>query len=145
LGEGVWFADGKWSSLLSYLAMAPHLLMVLVVGFLSGMELPLLLRLAEIHQIRRLVTRLLAIDYLASFLGALSFPLWMFPALGMVRSGALLAMLNIVALLLTVPLNLRLKPMPRRPLAVAALAVMALLTLILSEPLTGWLSRALYQ
>ena len=75
-------------------------LLVILIGWLTGRELPLMMRLAEISKHESLVLTLLGLDYIASFVGALAFPLWIFPNFGMVQAGWLLACCNIVAALL---------------------------------------------
>lgn len=89
-----------------------HSLFICLIGYASGMELPLLLRLAEINDDRSFFSKLLAIDYIASFIGAVSFPLFMYPQWGLVKSALVLGILNISAVLLMLPRQ-------RRPLALS--------------------------
>jgi spermidine synthase len=111
--------------------------LVLAIGFASGMELPLLLRLAEAEGLKDMVIKLLAFDYIASFLGALSFPLWLFPTWGIVQSSLILATLNILGAMLLLPRE--------RTFPFAALGGMSLLVLILafrqSEAIQHWLAQ----
>ncbi len=76
-----------------------HSLLVMSIGCLSGMELPLLLRVAEAQGDEKIIIKLLALDYLASFLGAVCLPLWLFPSFGLVQTSLLLGTLNLLAAL----------------------------------------------
>ncbi len=78
-------------------------LLITTIGVLSGMELPLLLRLDEIRYQGREFMRLLALDYIASFAGALAFPLWIFPSWGLVQAAAFFGLLNVAATLFLIP------------------------------------------
>jgi spermidine synthase len=77
--------------------------LITAIGVLSGMELPLLLRLDECRFQGREFMRLLALDYIASFAGALAFPLWIFPSWGLVQAAALFGLLNVLATILLIP------------------------------------------
>jgi spermidine synthase len=87
----------------SWLSLGFCFILIGAIGILSGMELPLLLRLDEIRYQGRQFMRLLALDYLASFAGALAFPLWIFPSWGLVQAAALFGLLNVAALVLLIP------------------------------------------
>ena len=120
-------------------AMIPHGALVIAIGFLSGMELPLLMRLGELAQVKSTVTKLLVVDYLASFVGALSFPLVLFPAMGMVRVAALLALMNLYAVLLSVP-------MPAKSWRFSAVILSASSALVIywqGDTISRWLSHYL--
>lgn len=121
------------------ISMIPHGILVIAIGVLSGMELPVIMRLGELADAKSAVTKLLVIDYLASFIGALSFPLVLFPAMGMVRVAALLAMMNLYAVLISVPL----KQNTHRFVAVSVSACLALLIFMQSDAISRWLSHYL--
>lgn len=129
------FAAGSF-----YLAVFPHAILVLIIGFLSGMEVPLLLRLGEIRDMKKLMTRLLAIDYIASFIGAIAFPLYLFPRYGVVRASIILCLINIAAMLVILPLSLK---GWRLPITLFLLSV-ALVAFGQSDRLSDWLSGRLY-
>ncbi len=103
------FADGWMAQLIldagiqTWWTLAFCFLLITTIGVLSGMELPLLLRLDEIHYQGREFMRLLALDYIASFAGALAFPLWIFPSWGLVQAAAFFCLLNVGATLLLIP------------------------------------------
>ena len=122
-----------------YVSLLPHAALVIAIGILSGMEMPLLLRLAEIRGMKNLVTRLMAVDYFASFFGAISFPLFFFPTLGIVRAASMLAMFNLMAIALVVPLPTR----EWRFYVTASTLVLTLAMYVGSTSLGSWLSGML--
>jgi spermidine synthase len=67
---------------------------VLAVGFLSGMELPLLLSLGEAERGERGSFQALGVDYLGTLAGAVAFPLLLLPACGLFALGSLTGALN---------------------------------------------------
>jgi spermidine synthase len=73
-----------------------------LIGILVGLEIPLLLRLLQDRlELRDLVARVLAADYVGGLLASLLFPLLLVPRLGLIRTGFLFGIINVaVALLL---------------------------------------------
>ena len=73
-----------------------------LIGILVGLEIPLLLRLLEDRfQLRDLVARVLAADYVGGLLASLLFPLLLVPRLGLIRTSFLFGIINVgVALVL---------------------------------------------
>ena len=74
-------------------------LAILSVGFLVGMEIPLLVRIFEQsgQSLRSGVANLFAFDYLGGLLGSLLFPLVLLPALGYVAVAFFTGVLNLCA------------------------------------------------
>ena len=68
--------------------------MIILVGLLSGAELPILMELGRQHGQEKGAQQILAIDYLGTFLGAIAFPLFIYEKLGLVAGAALLGGLN---------------------------------------------------
>lgn len=65
------------------------------IGVLVGLELPLLMRILKDHlNFEDLVSRVLAFDYIGALVASLLFPLFLVPALGLVRTSLLFGMLN---------------------------------------------------
>lgn len=82
--------------------------LVLVVGIVTGMELPLVMRVLNLRQVefKEVVSRVLTFDYLGALAVSLLFPLILAPKLGMARSALLFGILNtVVALRQRVYLN----------------------------------------
>ncbi len=77
--------------------------LVLVVGIVTGMELPLVMRVLNLRQVefKEVVSRVLTFDYLGALAVSLLFPLILAPKLGMARSALLFGILNTVVALIT--------------------------------------------
>ncbi|MFC1742779.1 hypothetical protein ACFL35_02210 [Candidatus Riflebacteria bacterium] len=71
-------------------------LLVLWIGFLSGFELPLLMDLADRCR-AGLSRRILSFDYLGTLLGAISFPLFLFPSFGIFLTAAITGFINLLS------------------------------------------------
>jgi spermidine synthase len=124
----------------NWLALGFCFILITAIGVLSGMELPLLLRLDEIRFQGREFMRLLALDYIASFAGALAFPLWIFPSWGLVKAAALFGLLNVLAIFLLIPRT------QIRTLRWAAFVIGLGLGLIFwqADKTSQWMSRQIY-
>lgn len=67
-----------------------------LIGMLVGIEIPLLIRLLESQEdLRENVANVLTYDYIGGLVGALVFPLFLLPYLGLVRTAIVLGLLNI--------------------------------------------------
>jgi len=76
-------------------------LMVFLVGFLSGIELPLLIRLAnEISGETRVTNRILGADYIGALAAGVLFPIVLVPHLELFTIGFLTAIANLVVAIL---------------------------------------------
>lgn len=81
----------------AYLATIRPLLfsILIIVGTMVGLEIPLLMRiLKDGQELKDLVARVLAFDYIGSLLASLLFPLALLPHLGLVRTSLLFGLLN---------------------------------------------------
>lgn len=77
--------------------------LVLIVGIVTGMELPLVMRVLNLRQVefKEVVSRVLTFDYLGALAVSLLFPLVLAPRLGMARSALLFGILNTIVALFT--------------------------------------------
>ncbi|OGX55411.1 MAG: hypothetical protein A2447_11645 [Omnitrophica WOR_2 bacterium RIFOXYC2_FULL_38_12] len=77
---------------------------VVIVGILTGLELPLLIRLCnELSGTKRVANRVLCADYTGSLAGGLILPLVLFPSFDLLSIGCLVALINLsVALFILV-------------------------------------------
>lgn len=86
--------------------------LVLVIGFLVGLEIPLLLRILRTDfEFRDLVSTVLTFDYVGALAASLLFPLILMPHLGMIRTGFLFGFANVgvaLALMWLLPAQARL-------------------------------------
>src|SRR5471030_2076432 len=77
--------------------------LVLIICTLVGLEIPLLLRILRGRlEFKDLVSKVFTFDYIGALLASLLFPLVLVPHLGLVRSGFLFGMLNVLVGLLTI-------------------------------------------
>lgn len=73
--------------------------LILIIGFLSGLELPILMEIGRTQGGKSLSQKVLAIDYMGTFVGAVAFPLFIFEHLGLVAGAAFTGSLNLFAAL----------------------------------------------
>lgn len=139
------------------------------VGALVGIEIPLLMRIlaeggvlageseetssedapkadpGESDGVRIAVSHVLALDYLGALLGSLLFPLLLLPHLGLVRSGALLGLMNVaVGALALRMLGGEVRGRGALWLAAAGASAVLGLTLVTGGRATTWLEDRLY-
>jgi len=68
---------------------------VFVIGALVGLEIPLLMRILKDElDFKKLVSRVLALDYVGALVASLLFPIFLVPKLGLNRTSLLFGMLN---------------------------------------------------
>lgn len=96
--------DGVQSSALMTGVMWPlGLVAEVFFGVLVGMQLPLLQRIIKERLGQDMsLSVILALDYVGSFIGAVAFPLLLFPVLGLFRTAFLAALLNTVTVSVSV-------------------------------------------
>lgn len=86
--------------------------LVLAIGFLVGLEIPLLMRILRADfEFRDLVSTVLTFDYVGALFASLLFPLLLMPHLGMIRTGFLFGLANVgvaLALMWLLPAQARL-------------------------------------
>ncbi len=69
--------------------------MVFVIGALVGLEIPLLMRILKDQlDFKKLVARVLALDYAGALVASLMFPIFLVPRLGLVRTSLVFGILN---------------------------------------------------
>src|SRR5215213_11350010 len=68
---------------------------VFAIGILVGLEIPLLMRILKDElDFKKLVARVLALDYVGALVASLLFPIFLVPRLGLNRTSLLFGMLN---------------------------------------------------
>jgi spermidine synthase len=69
--------------------------LVFLIGFLVGLEIPLLLRILKEHlSFKELVSQVLALDYVGALAASVLFPLFLVPHLGLIRTAFFFGMVN---------------------------------------------------
>lgn len=70
-------------------------LMVFVIGALVGLEIPLLMRILKDElDFKKLVSRVLALDYAGALVASLLFPIFLVPRLGLTRTSLFFGLMN---------------------------------------------------
>ncbi|MCA9720162.1 MAG: polyamine aminopropyltransferase [Myxococcales bacterium] len=120
---------------------------LVVVGTMVGLEIPLLMRIMKDgQQLKDLVARVLAFDYIGSLLASLLFPLLLLPYLGLVRASFLFGTLNAGVALACARVFQGQLARPRLLLARALLVFVALASLlILGDRLERFAENDLYE
>jgi spermidine synthase len=68
---------------------------VFAIGILVGLEIPILMRILKDElDFKKLVARVLALDYVGALVGSLLFPIFLVPKLGLTRTSLIFGMLN---------------------------------------------------
>lgn len=70
------------------------------IGFMAGMEIPLLVQLATKQGSRGAVAVVVGLDFVGTFVASVFVPLWMFPELGLVGSALVGSFVNVGAAVL---------------------------------------------
>lgn len=97
---------------------------LVVVGTMVGLEIPLLMRMMPgREQLKDLVARVLAFDYIGALLASIAFPLLLLPWLGLVRTSLLFGLLNSLVALWSARAFRAELARPRTSVAQALLAV----------------------
>ncbi len=69
--------------------------LILLIGFLVGLEIPLLIRVLSVKNgFRNSVAHVLALDYFGALVGSVAFPLLLLPFLGLFRASFCIGLLN---------------------------------------------------
>jgi spermidine synthase len=117
------------------------------IGILVGLEVPILLRILEAgSSVRVAVSQVLALDYVGALVGSVLFPLVLLPHLGLVRTAAMLGLLNLAVAFLA--LHLLREEIPRRAsLVVSGLFIGVLLVGVFATAgwTTSWAEDRLYE
>ncbi|ADG76375.1 Spermine synthase [Cellulomonas flavigena DSM 20109] len=120
-------------------------LLSLAIGTGIGVEIPLLMALLREHGRDgsvRLLSRVLALDYLGALLASLLFPFVLLPTLGLVRTALAVAILNVgVALFMLARMGHR----PRWTWATSSALVVLLAVFVVSSGVEAALSTRLYE
>lgn len=98
--------------------------LVVAIGFLVGLEIPLLMRiLRQDFDFRETVSTVLTFDYVGALAASLLFPLILMPYIGMIRTGFLFGFANVAVALALVAIQPRGKKLPLETLASAVVAL----------------------
>ena len=114
---------------------------IVMIGFLSGFELPILSSLLE-RDPDYGSSHVLAFDYMGMFLASLLFPLYLFPKFGVFPSFWCVTLLNLFAAFLTPAVESgKVQPRAMLPAYILLLLIVNSVFLFWSAPLTHFLSE----
>lgn len=115
--------------------------LILAVGFLSGLELPYLMSLGK-ERSAIAEKRVLVIDYLGTLVGAMLFPLVIFPSMKLFDIGYVVALINcIVAIFLSVKLSSQYRKLK---IILGVISLSFLMMLIFSNTINDFFIETLY-
>ncbi|MEG3638483.1 polyamine aminopropyltransferase [Magnetococcus sp. PR-3] len=102
-----------------------YVLLTLIVGFLIGLEVPLLTRILEGYDSLRVsIAHVLSLDYLGALVATVAFPLLLLPLFGIFRSGLFFGLVNMsIAVLLLWRFKTRVHGLQTRGYHLAAWAI----------------------
>ena len=119
--------------------------LVLGIGFLVGLEIPLLIRiLKDEFSFGDLVSNVLTYDYIGALAASLLFPLVLVPFVGLIRAGFVIGFVNILVALLLVFRLRRDRALAMERVAAILVAVLLVVGAIASERLQRLSEAGLY-
>ncbi len=121
--------------------------MVVLIGFLCGLEIPIVMRLLKRNYgLKDLVSQVLTFDYLGALAVSVAFPLLLVPHLGLVRSGLLFGFLNAaVALWALWVFRFEVRRFGAHMAATILVLVLLAAGFVLAERFTSWMEERFYQ
>lgn len=116
------------------------------IGFLVGLEIPLLTRvLSERSTTRESIADVLSLDYIGALIGAVLFPILLLPSLGLISASFAIGLTNAAVALLNVFWLREHLDAPKRMLIYVGVAIAALFALtLLAGRITGFAQDHLY-
>lgn len=76
-------------------------ILILIIGALTGLEIPLLTRLIKKHNdIKVVLANVMSVDYIGGLVGSILFPIILLPNLGFILTSYLMGLLNLIVALL---------------------------------------------
>ncbi len=118
-------------------------LLVLTIGFVSGIEIPLLLECATANGLAAHRNRIVGMDFVGCCAGSLVFPLVLYPAVGIIAAALVASCGNLLAALFTQQL-LAERPARRWQMTGVAVAAAVVAALAGTETILTEISRALF-
>ena len=109
--------------------------LIILIGILSGFEIPLLIRLRNL-EVERSEHAVLGVDYIGAFFGTLVFAFFLYPVAGIIATAFMTALLNALVGVCLVSQWSKVQPERRRECAVL-LGVQSLLFVVLVLSLRG--------
>jgi len=123
-----------------------NILLIFVIGALVGMEIPLLTTvLSKFKSTKKSIADVMSFDYVGALIGALIFPIYLLPKMGLVQSSFFIGLLNLLAAAITSYFFwAQLKNKWRIKIYFIVVSVLVVAGLIFSESLTRFAEKNLY-
>ncbi|MCB6183179.1 polyamine aminopropyltransferase [Leeia sp. TBRC 13508] len=121
--------------------------LVLLIGMGVGMEIPLVMRVLDRQQLalKDLVSRVLTFDYLGALAVSLLFPLVLAPHLGMIRTGLLFGIFNVLIALWTAHcFQAQIKQVTAKRVRGGVILGGLILAFVSADQLTKWAEKGLF-
>jgi spermidine synthase len=119
---------------------------IFLIGVLVGVEIPLLLRILRRKiEFKELVSKVFTFDYIGALLASLLFPLLLVPHLGLIRTGFLFGILNVIVALLATHVLAKEIPWLRLLKSTGYLVLAVLVTgFVASDRIVRWTEGSAY-
>jgi spermidine synthase len=116
-------------------------LLIFLIGFISGLELPLLIDIGKKLSSSK-NNHVLAFDYFGTLIGAIIFPLILLPSFSLFGLGFTISFLNI---LVAVVVSIKMKDVERKWMVVAFLGlIISTFLIVMSSPISDYLINTFY-
>ncbi len=121
-------------------------LLCLAIGTLMGLEIPLITRILQHHQILKLnISNVLTADYVGALAAALLFPLVLVPHLGLMSTSLLFGLMNLLVAGMSIALFRQVLPAKRLGGLTLGAGLLLLLALVYHQSLLGFFEQRLYR
>jgi len=116
------------------------------IGFLVGLEIPLLTRvLAARRGTRKSIADVMSLDYIGALIGSVAFPLLLLPSLGLITASFAIGLINIAVALVNVIWLREYLESPKKTLMAVVTIFVALVTLtLMASRITSYAQNHLY-
>ena len=120
--------------------------LIFVIGALVGMEIPILTGILTHKQsIRDSIANVMSLDYIGALIGAVAFPLFLLPHLGLIRSSFAIGLINILTALINIWFFRHSLKAPRIMAAISLAVLVMLMTFtVFGSQLSSFAEKHLY-
>lgn len=120
--------------------------LIFVIGALVGMEIPILTGILTHKQsIRDSIANVMSLDYVGALIGAVAFPLFLLPHLGLIRSSFAIGLINILTALINIWFFRHSLKAPRIMAAISLAVLVMLVTFtVFGSQLSSFAEKHLY-
>jgi len=120
--------------------------LIFIIGALVGMEIPLLMSILSHKQsMKDSIANVMSLDYVGGLIGAVAFPLFLLPHLGLLKSSFAIGLINIITALINIYFfrNYLIKPKLMTAIAISVLILLTAFT-VFGTRLSSYAEQHLY-